>query len=149
MTGWQHCRCPVSVGSMRTHLGFNPERSGGAALTVMYRHYLAQSTGAGDGSFRQTLDERSSANCPAILGWQLWTLLRSATRRPCADRPARGGCVMSALPAIRWFGDDFSELMDLARLLYDEMERLDPDPVAVAFDDLPFLDQEIYRCAAK
>src|SRR3954467_14783857 len=67
-TGWQHCRYPVSAGSMRTHLGFNPERSGGAALTVIYGHYLAQSTGAGDGSVRQTLDERSPAKCPAILG---------------------------------------------------------------------------------
>src|SRR3954452_16064959 len=27
-------RCPFSVGSMRTHPGFNPERSGGAASTA-------------------------------------------------------------------------------------------------------------------
>src|SRR3954470_7160593 len=33
-TGWQHCRYPFSVGSMRTHPGFNPERSGGATSTA-------------------------------------------------------------------------------------------------------------------
>jgi hypothetical protein len=49
----------------------------------------------------------------------------------------------------KWYGEHPDELLDLARLLYEEMERLDPTPDLVPFDDLRFFDKELYRCAAK
>jgi hypothetical protein len=48
-----------------------------------------------------------------------------------------------------WYGENPDELLDLAKLLYDEMERLDPWPDYVPFDQLGAMDREIYRSAAQ